>query len=247
MNSNTTYKGGSKKSKGNGNTANGKDSKRRNTNVTGNNGDNGTKLEDCVVGTFGVSGWIIEPLVVRERVVSQVTYVASLDGGGWLPTPLNASLVMERLSCLTCLKALAAQTLDTDSWGAEMDLARRPGDLWEPGAEAFWTNENVINASGTNDESSDGGDVSDGGGGGGEEKKVLTGTTMKQMPFDSKESNGWANHQVDEMIVRGVGYLDSSHPGYKSKVQSTPAMYECHVSVIWKEKKIKVVVRNWKL
>ena len=65
--------------------------------------------------------------------------------------------------------------------------------------------------SGTNDESSDGGDVSDGGGGGGEEKKVLTGTTMKQMPFDSKESNGWANHQVDEMIVRGVGYLDSNN------------------------------------
>ena len=52
---------------------------------------------------------------------------------------MNASLPLERLACLACLRELAAQTLDTDSWGAEMDLARRPGDLWEPGVESYWT------------------------------------------------------------------------------------------------------------
>jgi hypothetical protein len=186
------------------------------------------KLEEYVVGTVGVSGWIIEPLVVRERVVSQVTYVASLDGGGWLPTPLNASLVMERLSCLTCLKALAAQTLDTDSWGAEMDLARRPGDLWEPGAEAFWTDEKI---GGSAHENSSGGEASDDGAGGSGvdmDKKVVAGTTMnKASSPDSQESNSWANYQDPSMVVRASGYLDSSSDGYKKKVKSEPAMYEC--------------------
>ena len=192
----------------------------------------GTKIKDCVVGTVGVSGWIIEPLVVRERVVSQVTYISSLDGGGWLPKDLNASLVMERLSCLTCLRALAAQTLDTDSWGAEMDLARRPGDLWEPGAEAYWTNEETKEGTGVgiHDDSSggSGGEESSGGGdGGGSEKKITPGVTMKQGAFDSLEPNTWARYRDPSMVVRASGYVDSSSDGYKKKVESGEPMYEC--------------------
>lgn len=52
---------------------------------------------------------------------------------------MNASLPLERLSCLMNLRELAAQTLDTDSWGAEMDSMRGPGDLWEPEVESYWT------------------------------------------------------------------------------------------------------------
>jgi len=203
-------------------------------------------LNNYVVGTFGMSGWIIEPLVVRERVVSQVTYVASLDGGGWLPTPLNASLVMERLSCLTCLKALASQTLDTDSWGAEMDLARRPGDLWEPGAEKYWTDDGgggggggsggrkVSESSGLDSNSDTGLDEDDDGDGRGGDgnfvggsKKLKAGITMKQSTFDSSEPNTWANYQSPDFVVRAKGYLDSSHEGYKQKGPSGQSCYDC--------------------
>jgi hypothetical protein len=180
-------------------------------------------LKKYVVGTFGLSGWIIEPLVVRERVVSQVTYVASIDGGGWLPSPLNASLVMERLSCLTCLKALAAQTLDTDSWGAEMDLARRPGDLWEPGAEKYWTDgRSYKDESGFDSENSDNG----GGGGEDDEKLIKTGTTMKEATVDSQEPMTFVKYRCPDLVVRSSGYLDSYSDGYKQKEESGDPLYE---------------------